>query len=353
MLALPRTRKRLAASTAVVLSALIACAGCVPSSGNAEGPSSEDSALLPAAEGRTEYPLSLETPFGETVLEERPERVAVIGGLGDQESVLALDIAPVVGSDSNVFPWQEDTRFPEIDVFVDPWADSFEFEALLASDPDLIVASTYGKLEDDFERLSSIAPMLAVERSGDYAWDWRELVRGVGEATDLSDAAEREIAETETGIVEAAQAHPEYDGHTVSIIINRGQEAGIEFVNVAGSPAEELLDELGFSEHPNVEELSRAEWGEVSIENIGLVDADALLVARHGGHGTVEEATAWLEGNGLYQQLGAVQAQRVSYLDPSTETGNLDLAWAFSYPNVLANRWTVDELTAAFSGLFD
>lgn len=353
MLALPRTRTRLAASTAVVLSALIACAGCAPSSGNAAGAPSDDAALLPAAEGSTEYPLELTTPFGDTVLDERPERIAVIGGLGDQESALALDIAPVVGSDATVYPWQEHTRFPEIEAFVDPWADSFEFEALLASDPDLIVASTYGKLEDDFKRLSSIAPVLAVERSGDYAWDWRELIRGIGEATDLSRAAEQEIAETETRIVDAAAAHPEYDGRTVSIIINRGQEAGIEFVNITGSPTEELLDELGFGEHPKAAELSRAEFGEVSIENIGLVDADALLVARHGGHGTVEEATAWLEGNGLYQQLGAVQSQRVSYLDPSPETGNLDLAWAFAYPNVLANRWTVDELTTAFSGLFD
>ncbi|MFT4030730.1 MAG: ABC transporter substrate-binding protein, partial [Protaetiibacter sp.] len=138
-----------------------------------------------------------------------------------------------------------------------------------------------------------------------------------------------------------------------SIIINRGQESGIEFVNVAGSSAEELLTELGFAEHPNVAELSSFEWGEVSLENIGLVDADALLVARHGGDGTIEEATAWLEGSALYQKLSAVQQGKVAYLDPSEETGVLDLAWAFSYPNVLSNRWTVTELTTAFEGLFD
>jgi iron complex transport system substrate-binding protein len=341
------------AAVAAALAALIVLSGCAPSSETAAGaPNSGDAALLPPAEGTTKYPLELETPWGETVLEDRPERIAVIGGLGDQESALALDIAPVIGSDSGSYPWIEGTRFDEIGAFVDPWADSFQFEALLAAQPDLIVASTYGKLEDDFERLSTIAPVLAVEPSGDYAWDWRELIRGVGEATDLSVLAEQQIEETEASIVEAAQAHPEYQDRTVSIIINRGQEAGIQFVNTSGSPAEELLEQLGFAEHPNVSQMSAFDWGDVAIENVGLVDAEALVVARHGGEGTVEEATAWLEDNGLYQQLGAVQAEKVAYIDPNPETGGLDLAWAFAYPNALTHRWAVGELTNAFAGLF-
>lgn len=346
--------RRGALAVSAALAALIALSGCTaPTADGSKTGDSSGSALLPAAEGATEYPLTLETPYGASVLEERPERIAVIGGLGDQESVLSLDIAPVVGSDEGIYLWNEGTRIDEIGEFVDPWADSLAFEALLAAEPDLIVASTYGKLEDDFERLSSIAPVLAVAPTGDYSWDWRELVLSVGEATDLASLAEAEVAETEQLVARAAEAHPEYDGRTVGIIINRGHEAGIQFVNTAGSPAEQLLDRLGFGTHPKLDELSAFEWGDVSIENIALVDADALVVARHGGNGTVEEATAWLEGNGLYQQLGAVERGKVSYIDPNPETGGLDLAWAFAYPNVLANRWAVEELTGAFDGLFD
>lgn len=349
----PTFKRRASAAVAVVVTSLILLSGCSSASGEKDAQEMEAAALLPPAEGRTEYPLILETPYGETVLEERPERIAVIGGLGDQESVLSLDIAPVVGSDEGLYLWNEGTRVDEIAEFIDPWSDGLAFEALLAAEPDLIVASTYGRLEDDFERLSTIAPVLAVAPTGDYAWDWRELVLEVGEATDLGGRAEQEIAETERLVDEAAAEHPEYSGRTVGIIINRGQEAGIQFVNTAGSPAEQLLDRLGFSQHPKTDELSAFDWGEISIENIGLVDADALVVARHGGDGTVEEATAWLEGNGLYQQLGAVQRGEVSYIDPNPETGGLDLAWAFAYPNVLANRWAVQELTGAFDGLFD
>ncbi|MFT4220355.1 MAG: ABC transporter substrate-binding protein [Microbacterium sp.] len=337
---------------AALLAAGLALTGCSTDAAPAPTASAADS-LLPAAEGSTSYPLTLETSYGKTVLEERPERIAVIGGLGDQESVLALGITPVVGSDNVAYPWTAGTGLAEIETFVDPWADAFDIEAVAAAEPDLIVASTYGNLEDDFEKLSEIAPVLAVEATGDYSWDWRELVSAVGDATDLSALADEEIAATESATTDAAAAHPEYAGHTVSIIINRGQESGIEFVNVAGSPAEDLLSELGFAEHPNVDKLSSFEYGEVSLENIGLVDADALLVARHGGDGTIEDATEWLEGNALYQKLSAVQNGKVAYLDPSEETGVLDLAWAFSYPNVLSNRWTVTELTTAFEGLFD
>ncbi|MFT3799108.1 ABC transporter substrate-binding protein [Microbacterium sp.] len=341
---------RSTAGLAVLLAAGLALAGCAA---DAAPESTSAAGALPAAEGTTTYPLTLETAYGETVLDERPERIAVIGGLGDQESVLALGITPVVGSDEVAYPWVADTGFADIETFVNPWADSFDFEALAAADPDLIVASTYGNLEGDYEKLTAIAPVLAVAPIADYAWDWRELIGAVGAATDLAARADEEIAATEQATTDAAAAHPEYAGHTVSVLINRGQEYGIEFVNVAGSPAEDLLTALGFAEHPNVEELSSFEWGDVSPENIGLVDADALLIGLHGGDGTAEEATAWMESNPLYQKLTAVQDGKVSYIEPSAQTGSLDLAWALSYPDVLSSRWTVAEFTAAFEGLFD
>src|SRR5690625_5989452 len=54
------------------------------------------SVLLPEGEDSTQYPLTLETPFGHTVLDKCPERVAVVSAVGvDTESLLALDAVPV------------------------------------------------------------------------------------------------------------------------------------------------------------------------------------------------------------------------------------------------------------------
>jgi iron complex transport system substrate-binding protein len=201
--------------TALAVVAVLGLAGCA-SGATATSSTDADTELLPAAEGTTTYPLTLETAYGETILQERPERIAVVGGLGDQESVLALGITPVVGSDPVPYPWLEGTGFSDIPEFIDPWADSFDFETVLAAEPDLIVASTYGNLASDFERLSTIAPVLAVEPTGDYSWDWRELVTAVGEATDLSMDAAEQVVETEDAIVSAKAAHPEYSGRPPS-----------------------------------------------------------------------------------------------------------------------------------------
>ena len=110
---------------------------------------------------------------------------------------------------------------------------------------------------------------------------------------------------------------------------------------LAATPEAVAMAEAVSDAAPGVDEL-------VTVEVVEVADTDEardLLVA--------EDATAWLESNLLYQKLGAVQNGKVAYLDPSKESGVLDLAWAFSYPNVLANRWTVTELTGAFEGLFD
>lgn len=158
------------------------------------------------------------------------------------------------------------------------------------------------------------------------------------------------ITDTEQHIAQAAQDHPEYAGKTVSIVINRGQEFGIELVNWHGSRVERLLSELGFAPHPHGGDVG--DFGDVSLENLRFLEADGLLLANHGGGGTPEESAAWLEGSALYETLDVVERDAVAHVEP-TEDGNLEIAWAFAHPNALSIVWTVDELNTAFQGLFD
>jgi len=308
-------------------------------------------ALLPPAEGSASYPMTLESPYGQTVLEQRPERIAVVGGLGELEATLALGVHPVV-SPWAATDWEWLADYPELDeaTVINPWADSLELESILAADPDLIVAITHSTIGDDYERLSSIAPVLTVTEEQDVTWEWTSVTEQLAETLDLAEAGQAVVAQTEQYVSDAAAEHPEYDGTQVSLLINRGAETGIEFVNRSGSPAEALLTELGFAEHPNAGEFD-SDWGDVSPENLGLVDADALIVGQHGGTGTAEDAAAWLEGNELYQNLDAVQTGAVGVIEPSS-SGSLDIAWSFSYPNAIDIPWTVDELNAAFAPLF-
>jgi iron complex transport system substrate-binding protein len=341
---------RILGGTLGLVLAAASLVACAPAQENADA--AGDSSI-PAAEGTTSYPLELPTDFGTTTLEERPERVAVIGGLHDLEAVLALDVIPVMANDPVGWPWLEEAGGDKVEVTFDVWAeDGLPFEEILATRPDVIIATTYGNLETDYEKLASIAPVVAMETYAEAeSWqlDWKDVTTVVGEALDLSAAASAVIADSDALVAETAAAHPEWAETTTSIVMNRGEEAGLALVNIADSPAENLLSELGFAPQPYAADLVATD-GDVSVEQIEMFDADSIVIAEHGGDGTAEEATAWLEGNQLYQSLSAVRSGHVGFIAPDAQ-GRLPIAWAFSYPSALAIEYTVGQLEDVYGGI--
>ncbi|MGP9612110.1 ABC transporter substrate-binding protein [Brachybacterium sp. AOP42-B2-9] len=314
----------------------------------AEDAAAPDASRVPAGEGATTYPLELVSPFGNTTLEERPSRIAVVSGIQDLEAVLALGAFPVI-TDEIWTPWQREAmEGHEVEEY-DIWADAgLPLEQLLAAAPDLIVATTYGSLDQDFERLAQIAPVLTMESYEDQeSWecDWRDVIRRVGLALDLAQTAERVVEETEQLAVDTAAAHPEWQGTTLSFVLNRGEQGGISVSNYTGSVVEEVATSWGFAPQPQADALAAAQ-GDVSLENLDMIEADLVVIAQHGGHGTPEEAQAWLEANQLYQSLPAVQEGRVAIIEPD-EDGTLPIAWGFDYPNALSTPWTVAKFSEA------
>lgn len=349
-------RAGLAAGLATGLAASLLLAACSTEEDQPDTASDETSeqSLLPPAEGETSYPLTLKTPYGETVLDERPERVAVIGGLGDFEATLALGVAPVVApAEPDEDPWLEPYADVLADVpVVDPWADSFAVETVAAAEPDLIIALGYSRLSDDYDKLKTIAPVLGNEDKGVDIPDWRTTTELIGSTLDLAGAAEDAVATTDDHLAQVAEEHPEWQGKTVAIVINRGPEYGIELVNNDGSDAEELLSTLGFAPHPNAAKMMDKDgYTEISLENLSIVDADGVFLYQHGGDGDAEDAAAWLDKSPLFGRLGAVESGNIAIIS-SDDEGAGSLPWALSWPNALNLRWTADQLDESFDGLF-
>lgn len=316
----------------------------------AETTATASSQALPEAEGQTSYPLTLSSPWGETVLEERPERIAVLGGAGDGEVALALGATLVTS------PWETADHWDWLEPyaaqlenaeFTDPWGDTLPLEKLASAEPDVILAHSSTNLADQYDELSAIAPVLAPETEEKVTW--QETTLAVGETLDLKNAAQDLVDGISDEIETRAAEHPEYKGKTVAILVNRGTDSGVQLVNTKGSYAEQILSELGFAPHPHVDEISAFQKGILSTENLGLIDADVIIVAQHGGKGSSEEAKQWLENNGLYAALPAVQEGRVSEILPDPNTGTLDIAWAFSWPNVLSINYILDTFDDALS----
>jgi iron complex transport system substrate-binding protein len=343
-----RTRSpyRWTAVPAAALAALIALAGCGSSADPSPGgatPSATPAAgsangLLPAAEGTTKYPLTLKSPWGETVLKKRPERVAVIGYTNDLENTLALGVTPVWADGTQAeYPWVPAAEIKKIEKLGE-LGDAFPFEDIAATEPDLIVAvqTDPDQLKDSYQRLSSFAPVLTTEAPGfDAAWE--DVVRAVGSALDLTKRADEVVAGVESKITETAAAKPQYKGKSLSFLLFLQGNNKWTYRSFEGSPNAAIIQKLGFTLPPAASKFDRENIF-ISAENYGLLEADALLIAS-----PKKELDAILKVP-TFANVPVVAGKRYGVLDLDVDT---DLGWATSWPTALNVPWFVDKIQPA------
>ena len=178
------------------------------------------------AQNAASYPITIEHAFGTTVLESKPVRVATVAW-ANHEVPLALGVVPVgfaranFGDDDSdgLLPWVKaklDELGAETPVLFDE-GDGIDFEAVAATDPDVILAAYSGLSQSDYDTLSQIAPVVAYP---DFPWstDWRDMIRlnsaGIGMAAE-GDAL---IAKIEGEIAEALAGYPELKGKSAMFV---------------------------------------------------------------------------------------------------------------------------------------
>lgn len=129
----------------------------------------------------------------------KPQRIAVLDPLTALPTLLALG-APVVGS-AQVYPG--DDGYPSyIDKAAVAGIASFggmrdlNVEAVLASDPDLIVGDI-ANMGERLDELRAIAPVVVTKYTY-YQSDWLAEIRKIAEAVGQSDAAEAQITALES-----------------------------------------------------------------------------------------------------------------------------------------------------------
>ena len=332
-----------------VLSTALLLSACGNQTGSENGNPSNDGAgsgvgsLLPEAEGNVDYPLTLDTAHGEIELEERPQRIAVLGWNPNHDAAAALGVTPVYAA-SRMFDygWMDEEWLDSIDVLEEREDADVNLEAVAAADPDLIFGAHTEAIfeEEDIERLGEIAPVLEAEEipPGDRV-DWREAPRLLGEALDLGEAAEDAITGAEEKIEATAQEHPEFDESTITLASDYGEEYGIEYYTAAGGAAEQIVTQLGFEPNPLADQF--VDDATVSDENQAQLDADALIMfyADHSIRESREESE-------LFQQIPAVEEGRsVAVVSEEDERAEGGAVWALRRgASVLSLPWTIDAL---------
>jgi iron complex transport system substrate-binding protein len=207
-----RTSLRVAVATVLSMIALAALAGC-GSDSNADA--AEGSGSDTASNG-VSYPITIKHALGETVIEKKPERVATVAW-ANHEVPLALGVVPVGmskaawGDDDGdgILPWVKDKLDElggETPVLFDE-SDGIDFEAVADTQPDVILAGYSGLTQDDYDKLSKIAPTVAYP---DIPWatSLEDMIKIDSEAMGMAPEGEELIASLDEEIKAAWDKYP-------------------------------------------------------------------------------------------------------------------------------------------------
>ncbi len=181
---------------------------------------------IASAEEATRYPVVIKHAFGTTTIARKPQRVATVAW-ANHEVPLALGIVPVgfaaanFGDDDGdgLLPWvakQLSEMGAAKPVLFDE-GDGIDFEAVAATQPDVIFAAYSGLSQSDYDTLSQIAPVVAYPVSP-WATDWREMIRLNSAGLGMAPEGEALIKRIEGEIAQVVAGHPQLKGKSAMFV---------------------------------------------------------------------------------------------------------------------------------------
>lgn len=341
------TMPKLLSSLALVL--VLAGCGGNNNSNSSNGASSTDApSASPAAseapaseESATQYPITIKHALGETVIEEKPERVVTISW-ANQDIALALGVVPVGFSEANygvqdgsrLLPWTkaklDELGVTEPNLFKD--TDGLDFEAISDANPDVILAAYSGITQEEYETLTQIAPVVAYQ-TAPWIASWREQVlydsMGMGKQAE----GEQLIKDTENLIKEKVSAYPELKDKTAAFIYINPADLSQLSIYAPGDPRGDFLIELGMP-FPNAlaSLVSDSFYLQLSAENADALN-DTDLIITYGD----DKLLAALQADPLLGKVPAIKRGSVVVIEDNTPLA------AAGNPNPLSVAYTIDE----------
>ncbi len=206
------------------LAAIALLAGCQSST---ESTASEGTTQLAEAGA---LPVTVDHAYGSTTIETEPQRIVTIGW-NSQDSVLALGKTPVAmesfsggaGLENGILPWDEELLGDVEPTLLDSTS-GVPFEQILALEPDVIIAVVSGITEDDYARLSQIAPTIPFKETA-WATTWQEQLSTIGSVLGQPKRAAELIEETDDSIADLAAGSPESERENLDLPLGKHRRA--------------------------------------------------------------------------------------------------------------------------------
>ncbi|MCO4237255.1 iron-siderophore ABC transporter substrate-binding protein [Pseudarthrobacter raffinosi] len=207
-------------ATAVLAAAALTLSAC--STGPAS--STSDASSSSSSSSSSQFPVTIKHAFGETTVKEQPKRVVTVSWVND-DVALALGVVPVGvpknewgGNEQGSTPWK-DAALKELGAgfgsdkapvqFSE--ADGINFTEIAKLTPDVILAAYSGLTEEDYKKLSEIAPVVAHPEVA-YGTSWQDSTSIIGKALGKEAEATKLIADTEATVKTEAAKYPQIAG---------------------------------------------------------------------------------------------------------------------------------------------
>lgn len=324
-----RLRRVLAAAGAVVAASLV-LAGCA--SGSDSSTDSSSSGSSDAA-----FPVSITTGLGTTTIESAPKRVVALGW-GDAETALELGVQPVGASDwlafggDGVGPWLKGAydESPKIIQTLEP-----SYEDILKLDPDVILDVKSSGDKERYDKLSAIAPTVAIPKGGEnYLASTEQQTTMIAKALGKESEGEELLSGLDDAYAAARKAHPDFEGKTAVV----GAYSSEGFGAYASTDSRStFMRNLGFEIPKAIDEQAGKEFSvHLSDENLDLLDADLTLIL------PIYVDASEASSNKLFQKVPSVEAGHAIVFDDK------DVSSAFSMGTTAAIEWALDKLPAQF-----
>lgn len=300
------------------------------------------------ADDSVTYPIKIQHAFGSTTIKQKPVRVATVAW-ANHEVPLALGVVPVgfaaakFGDDDGdgVLPWVKarlDTLGAQTPTLFDE-GDGIDFEAVAATQPDVILAAYSGLSRSDYETLSMIAPVVAYPNAP-WSTDWRSMIRinsaGMGMAKEGKDL----IINIEQEIASRAEKYPELKGKSAMFITHLDPtDLSVIHFYTGNDTRVKFFSDLNLTTSQSIRELSRSGQfsGEASIEQIDAFN-DVDIFVTYGGN----ELLKPLSDNPLMSKMNAIKHGSIVML------GNGPMATAAN-PTPLSIPWVLDDYLEALA----
>lgn len=335
----------------LLITASIAATSIIGCGSTAEN--SSENAVATTAQSSTqetsEFPITIKHAFGETTIESKPERIVNLGW-ANQDTTLALGVVPVgvsaanygMMTDNKLHLWT-DEAFADLgvenpNVFNDETG--WDYEAIAACEPDIIIASYSGFTEEEYNLLSEIAPVVPFLET---AWktNWREQTITNATAMGMKSEGEKLVDETDALIAEKLVDYPELNGKTAGYFWISQDDMSTFYAYLPNDPRASYLNDLGLKTPESI--LSLASSTEdfsvtISRENTEtLNDVDIMVV--YGDEGLLEA----MQADPLMSQIPAVKNGAVVLIDSTTALA------AATTPSILSIPYAIDDYLSLLS----